>query len=118
MRTPIRIAMIALSVPVLVSACAGYQWAPTATPAEPPKPVGCEQIEYMGLFSTQAVVGVSGYFAKVRNSSNLTKIVEVSYYATGKSSTARTEVKPGEIASIQLAVSERRPTSVRLVGCR
>lgn len=76
MRTPIRIAMMALWVPFLASACAGYQWAPTATPAEPPKPAGCEQIEYMGLFSTQAVVGISGYFAKVRNSSNITKMLK------------------------------------------
>ncbi|MBI3303094.1 MAG: hypothetical protein HYZ72_13595 [Deltaproteobacteria bacterium] len=78
----------------------------------------CADVEFMGVFVTEAVVGIRGQFAKVRNKRNFTEIVEVGFYQDGKPMTARTEVKAGDIGSIQLAVSDRRGSSVHITSCQ
>src|SRR5689334_22751450 len=77
----------------------------------------CDGIEFMGVYVTEAVVGLRGQFAKVRNRANYTKIVEVSYFDSGKQYVARSEVGPGAIESIRLAVSDHPVTNARLVSC-
>lgn len=77
----------------------------------------CDGIEFMGVYVTEAVVGLRGQFAKVRNHGNYTKIVEVTYFQSGKPYIARSEVAAGAIESIQLAVSDKPVSNTRLASC-
>lgn len=79
----------------------------------------CSAIEFMGVYNTGDVVGIRGYFAKIRNKSNITKIVTVAFYTKSSPRGAQesTHVKAGDIESIKLDVSDRPPKDVRIVSC-
>jgi len=78
----------------------------------------CDGIELMGLYTTGKVAGVEVFMTKVRNATNLTRIVEVQYRLRGKvrAQTARTEVAPGAIETIELGVD--RPQDLKISVCR
>jgi hypothetical protein len=78
----------------------------------------CEGIEFLGVFYTDQVLGIRGQLAKVRNQAGFTKIVSISFFEGGTEKMTQAEVKAGDIASIQLAVSDHPVSNVRITSCR
>lgn len=92
----------------------------------------CSGIELMGVYATDDVVGVRYFAAKVRNRTNITKVVTVGFNPKSSPSVRRqvgstsrelkgateiAHVKPGDIATINLDFSDRAPENVRIVSC-
>lgn len=85
---------------------------------------GCSGIEMMGLYTEDmrpaAPLIIS--LAKIRNGTTLTRIVILEWLDMyGQPKRSQTEVKAGEIVSLQLArnmAGERLPINVRLSSCR
>lgn len=99
--------------------------------AEAPKSVAapavqspCAGVELMGLFKEdmRPVSPLIIYLAKIRNSTNVTRIVTLQWmnmYTEEFRSTA--EIGAGQIATLQLAAQEpfqRQPTQLRITNCR
>jgi hypothetical protein len=85
---------------------------------------GCSGVELMGIYQSdmRPVSPLIMHFAKVRNGTSVTRIVNVEwldYY--GQEMTAHAEVGAGAIATIQLSVqspSNRAPTALKLASCQ
>ena len=110
-------------------------WPATASSAPSPQRTAlnsaCSEIELMGVYATDPVVGLSHFFAKVRNRTTLTKIVTVGFYPRSSLSirdarntlrervgdTGNAHVKGGDIARILLDTSDRPPSDVHLISC-
>lgn len=92
----------------------------------------CEGIELMGVYNTNAHVGLKAFFVKVRNHGTVARGVTVWFIPKASSGLVRSTgnykeqkngreiyltVNPGMIAEGQLGVSDRNPQNVRIIGC-
>lgn len=104
---------------------------PTLTPPSAAAPApsagstnGCGGIELMGLFKSdmRPAVPLILWFAKVRNATSVTRIVNVSWTNLyGQEKTSRAEVRSGDISTLELnrqMSNERQPINLRLSSCR
>lgn len=98
---------------------------PPPVAAAPPVPSnGCSGVELMGLYKEdmQPVAPLIVSLAKIRNGTALTRIVILEWLDMyGQPKRSQTEVKAGEIVSLQLSrnmANERLPINVRLSSCR
>jgi hypothetical protein len=102
-----------------------------ATLAAPPKPEaapvaqdGCAGVELMGLFTTdmRPMSPLIIYLAKIRNGTNLTRIVTIEWLDMyGQAMESTNQVGAGQIVTTQLGAnspSDRKPINLRLTSCR
>lgn len=106
------------------TAAAPHAAASSAAAPKPAPPSPCEGVELLGLHKEdfRPVSPLILYFAKVRNGTTMTKIVNVEWtnlYGERIRNTA--EVGAGQIATLQLAAQqpiERMPVDLRIGTCR
>jgi len=97
---------------------------PPVASAPPVPSDGCSGIELMGLFTTdmRPVSPLIIYLAKIRNGTNLTRIVTIEWLNMyGQAMESTNQVGVGQIVTTQLGAnspSDRRPINLRLTSCR
>lgn len=96
--------------------CSGVKWAPFSKPDDVSKDKNCEGIEILELRASGAY-GVIKYFLRIRNNTNKSRVVTVSFMSVGKKY-ADGIVKAGEIADIELGVWDKKPSIFHIVECK
>jgi hypothetical protein len=86
--------------------------------------IECPNIELMGLFTKdmRPMSPLIIYFAKIRNGSNLTRIVTIEWLDMyGQAMTSTNEIGAGQIVTTQLSANsprDRQPMDLRITSCR
>lgn len=84
----------------------------------------CPNIELMGLFTTdmRPMSPLIIYLAKIRNGSNITRIVTIEWLDMyGQAMTSTNEIGAGQIVTTQLSANsprDRQPINLRITSCR
>jgi len=98
--------------------------APPKSAAAPAPQDGCAGIELMGLFTTdmRPMSPLIIYLAKIRNGTNLTKIVKIEWLNMyGQAMESTNQVGAGQIVTTQLGANsprDRQPINLRLTSCQ
>ncbi len=101
-------------------------WGPTAliAPTEPTYESACPDIEIIGIYHTDPVLGISAYSAEIRNNSNTARVVGIKYRSRNprtrryENESYSSNVGAGAIESFDLGVTEKPPKDVRVVSCK